>query len=130
MLQHRVPVGEADPAQGLQRSRSERDRTYADYKRRFGEEPTTFALYSVEAGRVAIDGIRRAASELDRTRDLSDKRDAVRRAVAATRDFDGINGTWSFDRNGDVDLSTTSGFNVVRAESPLGCRFQFETVVE
>ena len=106
------------------------ERTYADYKRRFGEKPTAFALYAVEAGRVAIDGIRRAASELDRTRDLWDKRDAVRRAVAATKDFDGINGTWSFDRNGDIDLNTTSGFNVVRAESPLRGRFQFETIVE
>jgi branched-chain amino acid transport system substrate-binding protein len=105
-------------------------RTYADYKRRFGEEPTYFALYAVEAGRVAIDGIRRAASELDRTSDLSDKRDAVRRAVAATRAFDGITGTWSFDRNGDVGLETMSGFNVVQAEPPLGCRFQFETIVE
>ena len=105
-------------------------RTYADYKRRFGEVPTAFALYAVEAGRVAIEGIRRAASELDRTSNLSDKRDAVRKAVAATKNFDGINGTWSFDRNGDIDLRTTSGFNVVRAEGPFGCRFQFETVLE
>ena len=105
-------------------------RTYADYKRRFGVEPTAFALYAVEAGRVGIDGIRRAAAELERTSDVTDKRDAVRRAVAATRDFDSINGTWSFDRNGDVDQTTTSGFKVVRAETPLGCRFQFETIVE
>lgn len=105
-------------------------RTYADYKRRFGAEPTAFALYATEAGRVAIDGIRRAAAELDRTTDPTEKRDAVRRAIAATRNFDGINGTWSFDRNGDIDQTATSGFKVVRAETPLGCRFQFDTIVE
>lgn len=104
-------------------------RTYADYKGRFGAEPTAFALYAAEAGRVAIDGIRRAAAELDSTSNLADKRDAVRRAIAATRNFDGINGTWSFDRNGDVDHSTTSGFKAVRSERPLGCTFQFEAII-
>jgi branched-chain amino acid transport system substrate-binding protein len=94
--------------------------TYADYKRRFGVEPTAFALYAVEAGRVAIDGIRRAAAELDCASEVAERRDAVRRAIAATKNFGGINGTWSFDRNGDIDLDTTSGFKVVRAESPLG----------
>jgi len=104
-------------------------KTYADYKRKFGVEPTTFALYAVEAGRAAIDGIRRAAAELERTSNVTEKRDAVRRAIAATRNFDGINGTWSFDRNGDVDLNTMSGFKVVRG-GPLGCQFQFETIVD
>jgi len=106
-------------------------KTHRDYKTKFGMEPTTFALYAVEAGRLAIDGIRRAAAELDRASDPTDKRDAVRRAVAATKNFDGINGIWSFDRFGDVDLNTMSGFKVVRsAESSPGCRFQFESVVE
>jgi len=105
-------------------------KTYADYKSKFGVEPTPFALYAAEAGRVAIDGIRRAAAELDRTSDVTGRRDAVRRAIAETRNFDGVNGTWSFDRNGDVDLNTTSGFRVVPASSPPGCQFQLETIVE
>jgi branched-chain amino acid transport system substrate-binding protein len=105
-------------------------RTHADYTKRFGVEPTAFALYAVEAGRVAIDGIRRAAPDLAGARGLADKRDAVRRAIAATRNFDGINGAWSFDRNGDVDHSTVSGFKVVRAPGPLGCQFQFDTIVQ
>src|SRR5262245_11345567 len=58
-------------------------RTYREYKSRFGMEPTAFALYAAEAGRVAIDGIRRAAEELDRASDVANKRDAVRRAIAA-----------------------------------------------
>ena len=105
-------------------------RTYADYKSRFGAEPTAFALYAAEAARVAIDGIRRAAAELDRASTVTDKRDAVRNAIAATRNFDGVYGTWSFDRNGDVDHDTTSGFKVVRSVSPLGCQFEFDTLVE
>jgi branched-chain amino acid transport system substrate-binding protein len=105
-------------------------KTYADYKNRFGVEPTAFALYGAEAGRVAIDAIRRAARELDGARAVEDRRDAVRRAVAGTKNFNGINGTWSFDRNGDVELSVTSGYKVVRADTAPGCRYQFETLVE
>ena len=111
-------------------------KTYADYKKTFGEEPTPFALYAVEAARVAIDGIRRAAGDLDRAKDVTDKREAVRKAIAATKSFDGILGRWSFDRNGDIDYDddkldrTMSGFKVVKADGPLGCKFQFETIIE
>jgi branched-chain amino acid transport system substrate-binding protein len=83
----------------------------------------------VEAARVAIDGIRRAAAELDSASSLRDKRDAVRKAIATTRGFDGINGKWSFDDNGDVDIDTMSGFKVVRGERTATCRFKFETVI-
>jgi branched-chain amino acid transport system substrate-binding protein len=102
--------------------------TYKQYKKTFGQEPSALALYSVEAGRVAIDGIRRAAAELDRASDPRDKREAVRKAIATTRNFEGINGTWSFDDNGDVDIDTMSGFKVVRGDRNT-CRFQFETVI-
>src|SRR5262249_18189775 len=61
--------------------------TYEAYKKRFGKEPTGYALYTVEAARVALDGIRRAAPEIDRATDLTAKREAVRTAVAATRNF-------------------------------------------
>ena len=82
----------------------------------------------MEAGRIAIDGIRRAAAELDPASDPRDKREAVRKAIATTRNFEGINGTWSFDDNGDVDIDTMSGFKVVRDDRNT-CRFQFETVI-
>lgn len=104
-------------------------RTYDDYKRTFGKEPTAFALYAVEAGRVAVDGIRRAAAELERAHVPSDRRDAVRKAIAATRSFDGVYGAWSFDVNGDIDNDTVSGFRVVKADGSVGCKFRFETVV-
>ena len=103
--------------------------TYEQYKKIFGKEPTAFALHAVEAARVAIDGIRRAAAELDSASSLKDKRDAVRKSIATTRDFVGINGKWSFDDNGDIDIDTMSGFKVVRGKSSTTCQFEFETVI-
>jgi hypothetical protein len=29
-----------------------------------------------------------------------------------------------------VDYDTMSGFKAVKADSPLGCKFQFETILE
>ena len=105
-------------------------KTYEAYKAKFGKEPTSYGLYAVEAARVALDGIRRAAPALEAAKDLSEKREAVRRAIAGTKNFDGINGKWSFDENGDVDYDTMSGFKVVKADTPIGCKFQFETILE
>jgi len=105
-------------------------KTYAAYKAKFNKEPTSYALYAVEAGRVVIDGIRRAAPEMDGANSIKDKREAVRKAIAATRNFDGINRTWSFDANGDVDYDTMSGFKAVKADGPVGCKFTFETILE
>src|SRR5439155_361766 len=52
------------------------------------------------------------------------------KAIAATKNFEGINGKWSFDENGDVDYDTMSGFKAVKADTPIGCKFQFETILE
>jgi branched-chain amino acid transport system substrate-binding protein len=105
-------------------------KTYEAYKAKFNKEPTSYALYAVEAGRVAVDGIKRAAPEMDRAKDIQDKREAVRKAIATTKNFEGINGKWSFDANGDVDYDTMSGFKAVKADGPVGCKFTFETILE
>jgi len=105
-------------------------KTYETYKAKFSKEPTSYALYAAEGGRVIVDAIRRAAPELERTKDLAAKREAVRKAIASTKNFEGINGKWSFDENGDVDYDTMSGFKVVKADGPIGCKFQFETILE
>lgn len=110
-------------------------KTYEDYTRKFGKAPAGFDLYAVEAGRVAIDGIRRAADELGRANTLIERREAVRKAIAASRGFDGHIGRWSFDRNGDVDYesdeldNTISGFRVVKVDGPIGCAFQFDALL-
>src|SRR5436309_3202930 len=61
---------------------------------------------------------------------VAEKREAVRKAIASTKNFEGINGKWSFDENGDVDYDTMSGFKAVKTDTPLGCKFQFETILE
>ena len=105
-------------------------KTYETYKAKFSKEPTSYALYAAEGGRVIVDAIRRAAPELERAKDLAAKREAVRKAIASTKNFEGINGKWSFDENGDVDYDTMSGFKAVKADGPIGCKFQFETILE
>jgi branched-chain amino acid transport system substrate-binding protein len=108
-------------------------KTYQAYKERYKIEPTAYALYATEAARVALEGIRRAAPQIDKAlaaKDVKGARDAVRQAVANIKNFDGINGKWSFDENGDTTLETMSGYKVVKADTPLGCKFEFETILE
>src|SRR2546421_4925022 len=105
-------------------------RTYETYKAKFGKEPTSYALYAAEGTRVIIDAIKRAAPAIEKAKDVAEKREAVRKAIAATKNFEGINGKWSFDENGDVDYDTMSGFKAVKADGPIGCKFQFETILE
>ena len=94
---------------------------YKDYKAKYKVEPTSYALYSWEAGAVAIDAIKRAGVK-DRAKILA--------AVAATKDFNGLNGKWSFDANGDTTMKVMSGFKVVKADNPIGCKFEFAEVLK
>ena len=63
------------------------------YKAKHGELPEAYAVYGYEAARVLLDAIDRAESK---------DRASVIAAVAATKDFTGALGTWSFDANGDT----------------------------
>ena len=73
---------------------------YRNYKVRFNLEPEVYAAYGYEAAKVALDAIRRAGRK---------DRNAVREAVLATRDYEGVLGRWAFDANGDTTLTTISG---------------------
>jgi branched-chain amino acid transport system substrate-binding protein len=108
-------------------------KTYQTYKQKYQKEPTAYALYSAEAGRVVIEGIKRAGADLDKAiaaKDMKAARESVRKAIAGLKDYDGLNGKWSFDENGDTTLETMSGYKVVKADGPLGCKFEFETILE
>jgi branched-chain amino acid transport system substrate-binding protein len=105
-------------------------KTYEGYKGKYGKEPTSYALYAVEGTRVIIEALKRAAPAIEKAKDVTEKREALRKAIASTKNFEGINGKWSFDENGDVDYDTMSGFKVVKADGPLGCKFSFETILE
>lgn len=78
---------------------------YENYKQKFNSEPEAYAAYGYEAAKVAVDAINKACENPTRA--------AVRDAVLATKDFQGVLGTWSFDQNGDTTLTTLSG-NVVK----------------
>jgi branched-chain amino acid transport system substrate-binding protein len=71
------------------------------YKARYGGEPEGYAIYGYEAGKVALEAIRRAGVK---------NREAILQACLAIKDFDqGALGKWSFDANGDTTLQTISG---------------------
>jgi branched-chain amino acid transport system substrate-binding protein len=76
---------------------------YRKYKDQFKAEPEAYASYGYEAARVALDAIQRAG-KADRA--------AIRDALFATKDYDGVLGKWSFDRNGDTTLTQMSGRQV------------------
>ena len=73
---------------------------YARYKQKYNAEPEGYAVYGYESAKVIIDAIGRAGKK---------DRGAILAAVAATKDFDGALGKWSFDANGDTTLRTMSG---------------------
>jgi len=89
---------------------------YKLYKEKYKIEPTSYALYSWEAAEVAIEAINKAGVK-DRAKILA--------AIAATKDFNGLNGKWSFDANGDTTMDVMSGFKVVKADGPVGCKFDY-----
>jgi branched-chain amino acid transport system substrate-binding protein len=94
---------------------------YKLYKERYKIEPTSYALYSWEAAAVTIEAIKRAGVK---------DREKIRAAIAATKDFDGLNGKWSFDENGDTTMDVMSGFKVVKADGPVGCKFEYVEVLK
>lgn len=70
----------------------------ADFVKRYTDKhknaPTAYAVYGYEAAAVVLEALR-AAGKRDR--------EAVRKAVLATTDFDkGLLGKWGFDANGDT----------------------------
>lgn len=73
---------------------------YEAYKQKYGSEPESFAVYGYEAAKVVLEAIARAGTK-DRALVIAE--------IAATKDFDGALGKWSFDENGDTTLKTMSG---------------------
>ncbi len=87
---------------------------YQRYKAKYGSEPEAYAAYGYEACKVGLDAISRA--------NVKDRR-AIRDALFATQNYDGVLGTWSFDENGDTTLTTMSGSQV------QGGKFVFQKMI-
>jgi branched-chain amino acid transport system substrate-binding protein len=83
---------------------------YKAYKAKFNSEPQPYAIYGYEAANVALAAINSVCEK---------NRAKIRDAVFATKDFNGVLGSWSFDANGDTSLTTMSGSKVT------GGKFQF-----
>jgi branched-chain amino acid transport system substrate-binding protein len=83
---------------------------YNKYKEKFKAEPEAYASYAYETTMVVLDAIETAKSS-DRTK--------IRAAIAQTKNYNGILGTWSLDANGDTTSTIMSG-NIAR-----GGRFEF-----
>ncbi len=80
-----------------------------DYEAKFGPLNEPYAVYGYETMSVALKAIEDVcAAGGDPT-----NRESVRAAVFAIKDFDGALGTWSFDANGDTNL-TDMTFYVVK----------------
>ena len=69
---------------------------YQRYKQQYQGEPDPYAAYAYEAMNVALSAIERAGNK---------DRAAIRDAVFATRNYDGILGNWSFTPTGDTTLT-------------------------
>jgi branched-chain amino acid transport system substrate-binding protein len=78
-------------------------RFYDRYKQTYGGEPESYAASTYDAVTVILEAIE-AAGRKDRQ--------AITEAVLATRNHDGLLGRWSFDANGDIDLSTITRIEV------------------
>jgi branched-chain amino acid transport system substrate-binding protein len=72
---------------------------YANYKQKYNSEPEGYAGYGYESMKVALDAIQRAG-KADRA--------AIRDAIFATKNFNGVLGT----DTGDTTLTGMSGFQV------------------
>lgn len=76
---------------------------YDSFKERLGHEPDAYALYSFEAGVVSLQAIEVAGKD----------RAGVIDALAGTKGFRGLLGTWDFAESGDTTLTTVSLNTVV-----------------
>ncbi len=78
---------------------------YEAYKKKYNAEPEVYAVYGYEAAKVLVNALNKiCANPTDRK--------AMRDAVFATKDYEGVLGKWSFDQNGDTSLTTMSGAQV------------------
>ncbi|HEX5504550.1 MAG TPA: branched-chain amino acid ABC transporter substrate-binding protein [Thermomicrobiales bacterium] len=72
---------------------------YKNYKAKYNIEPQAYAAYGYEAASVVIDALKRAGKK---------DRAAIRQALMATKDWDGVLGKWSFTDTGDTTLTAMS----------------------
>src|SRR6185369_12926478 len=81
-----------------------------DYKAKFGGDLEVYTIYGYEAANVTLAALEKASKA--GAKDAAGLRKGILDALAATKDFKGVLGTWSFDANGDTSLKVFSGTEV------------------
>ena len=95
----------------------------ADYNEKYPDQPAeAYTAYGYDAADALLAAIERAAATNPADNDAL--RAAIITELKATKDFDGVLGTWSFDENGDTSLTAMSG-NVVKDGA-----FTFDQVIK
>lgn len=95
----------------------------AAYSEKYPDAPAeAYTAYGYEAANVILDAIERAAATNPADNDAL--RAAVLKEVFATKDYEGVLGTWSFNAEGDTSLTEMSG-NIV-----TGGEFVFDQVIK
>ena len=92
-----------------------------DYKAKYGGDLEVYTIYGYEAANVLIAAITTASKA--GAKDVKALRKGILDALATTKDFKGVLGTWSFDANGDTSLKVFSGTVVT------GGKFVFNKVL-
>ena len=72
------------------------------YQAKYGA-PSNYTIYAYEAMSVALTAIQKVNAK---------DRAAILGAVASTKNFEGVTGTWSFDQNGDTTLSDFAVYQI------------------
>jgi basic membrane protein A len=88
----------------------------ADYKAKYNEEVGAYSANAYEATNIIIAAMKRATAA---------DREAVRAAIAATKDYKGVIGTTSFDENGDTTNRWISIYEVKDAKWTFVDQIQF-----
>lgn len=76
------------------------------YEAEYGPNNEPYAIYGYETISVVINAIESVCA----AGGVPTDRAAVRDAVFATKDYNGVLGTWSFDENGDTSLTDMTGY--------------------
>jgi branched-chain amino acid transport system substrate-binding protein len=89
----------------------------SDYEAKYGPLTEPYSVYGYETMSVAL----RAIEDVCAAGGDPTKREAVRAATFAIKDFQGALGTWSFDANGDTSLTDMTFYQVQGGKyAPVG----------
>jgi branched-chain amino acid transport system substrate-binding protein len=71
---------------------------FANYKKTYGKDPETYAIYGYESMSLILDAMKRAGAK-------GNDRAAVNTAIHSTKDKNSVLGVYSIDKNGDTSLT-------------------------